>query len=35
MDCVEVWLGHRNELADLNYLIGCIRFNGREYHCST
>ena len=34
MDCLEVWLGHKIELADLSYLIGCIRCTGRGYHCS-
>ena len=35
MDWLKVWLGHRNEIADLNYLIEYIRCNGRGYHCST
>ena len=30
MDCLEVSLGHKNELAHLSYLIGCIRCNGKE-----
>ena len=34
MDCLEVWLGHKNELANHNYLIGCISCNGRRYRYS-
>ena len=28
MDCLEVCLGHKNELAGFSYLIRCIRCNG-------
>ena len=34
MDCLEVWLGHKNELANHNYLMGCISRNGRRYRYS-
>ena len=34
MDCLEVWLGHKNELANHNYLMGCISCNGRRYRYS-
>ena len=32
MGCSKICLGHRNKLADLNYLIGWNRCNGWRYH---